>query len=149
HDGGGDGSAVREMPVQRRLADPGPAGDRGHADDGVLAGHHLAGGLDEGRPVALSVPATRGLGTVQHRYMLPAGNDNVTAYPFSVRIPTLPRMRRRTSIRICLLMILAMAFVLGAAPTSLAAAPTTGFSFVDVNSGGVVLKANVIAPTAP
>jgi predicted acyl esterase len=53
------------------------------------------------------------------------------------------------SIRICLLMILATALVLAAAPTSLAATPTTGFQSVDVPSAGIVLKANVIAPSTP
>ncbi|MEV0133133.1 CocE/NonD family hydrolase [Dactylosporangium sp. NPDC050688] len=74
--------------------------------------------------------------------------------------------KRRTPLPVCLLSVLAAAVLTAADPAAAAAAPpaaapvaatqvaaapvpTTGFRFVDVTgSGGVVLKANVIAPSA-
>ncbi|WP_327011354.1 prolyl oligopeptidase family serine peptidase [Dactylosporangium sp. NBC_01737] len=67
--------------------------------------------------------------------------------------------KRRTSLPVCLLSVLAAAVLTTASPTpatagvpaaaQAATVSTTGFRFVDVTgSGGVVLKANVIAPSA-
>ncbi|MEU0560818.1 CocE/NonD family hydrolase [Dactylosporangium sp. NPDC006015] len=68
--------------------------------------------------------------------------------------------KRRTSLPVCLLSVLAAAVLTAATPAPATAAPaaataqtaavaTTGFRFVDITgAGGVVLKANVIAPSA-
>jgi dienelactone hydrolase len=88
--------------------------------------------------------------------MLPAGNENVITFNFSLRIPTLPpssgprgvRMapRRSKLFRSLLSILTGLALVGATNPAPAVAAPSLTARFVDVPVAGAVLKANVIAP---